>query len=279
MKSAIEAGLLVNKATYDEVFGLCTTGQCTWEYHTLAICSQVEECDYLLNFDSRPPRVLIDEQDLPDSYGHQISNTSILHSQGQYFDGAESRRNATPVDTKTNLPDVAQIYLSYYDPCLSAGTDSGTSNSLWESRQAWKAHKATFKLCVQTRRSSFNASGIHTIVTSTNPDLLWLSETAQVGDEDSKSQHCTQIADESDRYCVQNHILRMIGGQLVRTLDIKGFAKSGILTDSQHDALWAPNLGSDILGLDPGLCAKNISRGIKAFERRTGNIAINLSNA
>ncbi|KAF3041318.1 hypothetical protein E8E12_005682 [Didymella heteroderae] len=42
---------------------------------------------------------------------------------------------------------------------------------------------------------------------------------------------------------------------------------------------WAPNLGRDVLGRDPGICSTGDNYGMKGYERRMNSIAVSLSNA
>jgi hypothetical protein len=281
LKSAIEAGLLAAEVTHDDVTGHCGTEKCSWEpFHTLAICSKVEDADDMLSFEhGKAPRVLLGGDDIKSGdYKLQASGNFNIKSKFFAADRYEGNANAnytkivqlrpTPNNTDTNLADLAQVYLTYFDPCIASYSYEEKKD--WK---AWRAHKATFNLCVQTHNTSYNASGIHTTILSNNPNLKWSNET--VG---QKKQYCTQLPDSKDRFCMEDHLLELIGGQLALTLDTTALW-GGRGDHFDMYSIWSPNLGSDILGPDPGICSSDKNRGIKGYERRMKSIATSLSNA
>ena len=292
LRTAIEAGVLATEVTHDNVTGHCKTEQCFWKpYNTLAICSRVEDATDMLSFDYNPPRVPVggDNITVPENR-YQVPNKSCnFHVQGKFFLanryqlGIEEKealtQRATPNNTETNLPDLAQIYLSYFDPCLGRYNTSGGIEP-----ETWRAYKATFNLCVQTHNSSQNASGMHTTVISNNVDLKWANETYPVNtsDPDSimKNRYCAQPPNSTERFCIEEKALKDIGGQLATTLDIKAYL--GVIGDHYYSyAQWAPNLSNDVLGIepaDPARCSANIS-GMAGYDHRIKNIANSLSNA
>lgn len=175
-----------------------------------------------------------------------------------------ARARATPNNSDTNLPDLAHVYLEYYDPCLGNETQlAGTGN------ETWRAYRAVFNLCVQTHIVSYNTSGMHTNVLSENTNLKWDNEIYQ---------YCTGVPGFTDRFCFYDDDAMLIGGQLAVTLDIGAYWGG----PGDHYYLysnWAPNLGRDVLGRDPGICSTDESLRMRGYERRMNSIAISLSNA
>jgi hypothetical protein len=72
--------------------------------------------------------------------------------------------------------------------------------------------------------------------------------------------------------------MTLIGGQLAITLDI-GAYWGGRGDHYYVYSNWAPNLGRDVLGRDPGICSTDESLRMRGYERRISSIAISLSNA
>jgi hypothetical protein len=179
LKSAIEAGLLAAEVTHNDVSGHCRTEKCSWEpFHTLAVCSKVEDADDMLSFEhGKVPRVLLGGDD-NDSGDERLQAGGNFHIKSKFFaaDRYEGSRNEnytktvrlrpTPNNTDTNLADLAEVYLAYFDPCIAPYSYEEKKD--WKG---WRAHKATFSLCVQTHNTSYNASGIHTTILSDNQNL------------------------------------------------------------------------------------------------------------
>lgn len=300
LKDAIEAGLLAADVSHDNVTAHCEAEKCTWKpYYTLGICSQVEDARHMLVFNREltsernftPPHVPVGGEHLTHKLGkYLIPSQSTFHAQGKFFgadryqaavDGEANKilkERATQNNPATNLPDLAQVYLSYLDPCL------GDYENRKKDTNVWTAHKATFDLCVQSHNSTYNASGMHTRVISQNLDLTWTNETNTEdplmvdGPDMDRRKFCAQPPDSTEKFCIPETTLILIGGQIATTLDIK--ADWGPKDYHYYSyALWAPNIGRDVLGLDPGLCTTDPSRGIKGFEHRIKNIAASLTNA
>lgn len=182
-----------------------------------------------------------------------------------------ARSRATPNNTDTKLPDLAHVYLEYFDPCL----DNGTLLAGREHK-AWKAHKAVFNLCIQTHDVSYNVSGVHTKVLSENTNLRWNNETVTEG-LNERQQYCTEVPGSADRFCLGDTFTTIIGGQLAITLDI-GAYWGGRGDHYYVYSNWAPNLGRDVLGSDPGICNADESRGMEGYESRMKSVALSLSN-
>jgi hypothetical protein len=281
LKSAIEAGLLAAEVTHDDVAGHCGTEKCSWEpFHTLAVCSKVEDADDMLSFEhGKVPRVLLGGDDI-DTGDHKLQAGGNFNIKSKFFAADRYVGNSnenytkvvrlrpTPNNTDTNVADLAQVYLAYFDPCIAP-----YSQDLENNWKAWRAHKATFSLCVQTHNTSYNASGTHTTILSNNQNLKWSNETVK-----STKQYCTQLPDSNDRFCLEDRTLEFIGGQLALTLDTTAYW-GGRGDHYSIYSIWSPNLGSDVLGRDPGICSSDESRGIKGYERRMKSIATSLSNA
>ena len=280
LKSAIEAGLIATDVTHDDVAGHCGTEKCSWEpFHTLAVCSKVEDADDMLSFKrGKVPRVLLGGDDI-ESGSFKLTAGGNFHIKSKFFAADRYQGNninytkivrlrPTPKNEDTNLADLAQVYLSYFDPCIAPYSQDEETD--WKG---WRAHKATFSLCVQTHSTSYNASGIHTTILSENENLKWSNETVE-----NLKEYCTQLPDSTDRFCMSDGILEVIGGQLALTLDTTAYW-GGVGDHYYVYSIWAPNLGSDVLGPDPGICSSDKSRGIKGYERRMKSIAASLSNA
>ena len=285
LKAAIEAGLLVDgSASHNDVPSHCGSERCLWSpYHTLAVCSRVDDVtDELIRNDQYPPYIELGED-------HTATKKNKLQAPGTFktrskFFGADrysdtdlnitkvARARATPNNSDTNLPDLAHVYLEYYDPCLGNVTQlAGTGN------EAWKAHRAVFNLCIQTHNVSYDASGMHTNVLSENTNLKWENETAYEGLNEYQ-QYCTGVPGSADRFCLRDSFMTLIGGQLAISLDI-GAYWGGRGDHYYVYSNWAPNLGRDVLGRDPGICSTDETLRMRGYERRMSSIAISLSNA
>ncbi|KAH7067186.1 hypothetical protein FB567DRAFT_541918 [Paraphoma chrysanthemicola] len=299
LKSALEAGLLASKVTPSNVTGLCARQTCSWdEYRTLAICSHVNDAEPMLVFPNNttapefPPYVPLGREEFREGVKspYQIAKDSNFHVQARFFaadktDAKDAGQAAarilqarpTPNNTATGLADLAHIYISYYDPCLNV--DGALTNY---DPAAWKAHRASFNLCIQTHNTSYNSSGMHIDVLRTEDKMAWTTETPiyfQVVDPNldvKSSKYCAQVSDSDDKFCMSRRSVRLIGGQLASTLDIS--ARWGAPRNLVYSQ-WAPDLARDILGLDPAVCSNNTIRGKDGFERRMTNIAASLSNA
>ncbi|XPS90735.1 hypothetical protein M3J09_000168 [Ascochyta lentis] len=290
LKSAVEAGLLAADVTPDDVASHCGTEACSWEpYHTLAICSGVEDADHMLSFeDGAVPRVPLGGDDIPQGR-KKIQPESTFRAESKFFaadryEGSTDanytklvRSRPTPNNTETNLPDLAHVYLTYFDPCLGTNNIAGRKD-----RKGWKAHKATFNLCIQTHNTSYNASGMHTTILSNNEKINWSNETVVEYDGSTVpymwKNYCAQLPNSTERFCLADRVMVLLGGQLALTLNTTAYW--GGQGDHYYVySLWAPNLGSDVLGRDPGVCSTDESRGIKGYEHRISNIATSLTNA
>jgi hypothetical protein len=285
LKAAIEAGLLVDgSASHNDVPSHCGSERCSWlPYHTIAVCSRVDDVtDELIRNDQYRPYIELGE-DHTATKKNKLQATGTFKTRSKFF-GADrysdtdlnitkvARARATPNNSDTNLPDLAHVYLEYYDPCLgNASQLAGTGN------EAWKAHRAVFNLCVQTHNVSYNASGMHTNVLSENINLKWDNVTAYEGLSEYQ-QYCTGVPGFADRFCLRDSFMTLIGGQLAITLDI-GAYWGGRGDHYYVYSNWAPNLGRDVLGRDPGICITDESLRMRGYERRISSIAISLSNA
>ncbi|KAF3033215.1 hypothetical protein E8E11_000264 [Didymella keratinophila] len=304
LKDAIEAGLLAANVTHDDVRAHCQTDKCSWvPYKTLAVCSKVEDAadmivfdtdrDHATAFDQVPPYVPVGGDNFTDA-GYTIPKytiplSSTFLAQGKFFFADEYhstrepeaakllRQCSTPISSGSNIPDLAQIYITYFDPCLGSFEDRKTNTKLW------KAHKATFNLCLQTHSLHYDASGLHTNVVSQEIDVKWDNSTYKETEVTSieaitRAQWCAHTPPTADVFCIPHTALMLIGGQLVTTLDIKalwGAPKYEYYSYSQ----WAPNLSRDILGPDPGICSTDADRGFEGFKHRMDSLAISLTNA
>ncbi|KAH7066067.1 hypothetical protein BKA63DRAFT_154822 [Paraphoma chrysanthemicola] len=299
LKSALEAGLLASKVTPSNVTGLCARQTCSWdEYRTLAICSHVDDAEPMLVFPTNttapdfPPHIPLGREEFREGVKspYQIAKDSNFHVQARFFAadktdakdaGQEAARvlraRPTPNNTATGLSDLAHIYISYYDPCFKVDGVSMDYNPA-----VWKAHRASFHLCIQTHNTSYNSSGMHTDVLHTEEGMAWNTEipihlTVIDPNLDAKSlKYCAQLSDSDDKFCMSRRSVRLIGGQLASTLDIS--ARWGAPRNLVYSQ-WAPDLGRDILGLDPAVCSNDTILGKDGFERRMTNIAASLSNA
>lgn len=293
LKAAIEAGLLIDSsASHDDVPSYCGSERCSWlPYHTLAVCSRVDNVtDELISNDKYAPYIELGEDHTP-TKDNKLQAIGTFKTRSKFF-GADRysdtdlnmtkvvRARATPNNSDTNLPDLAHVYLEYYDPCLGNASQAGTVN------EAWQAHRAVFKLCIQTHNVSYNASGMHTNVLSENANLKWDTETVRenlIGDNMTPSEYiyqryCTGVPGYADRFCLNDTVARVVGGQLAIILDI-GAYWGGFGDHYYVYSNWAPNLGRDVLGRDPGICSTDKSLRMRGYERRMRSIAISLSNA
>lgn len=290
LRSAIEAGVLAAEVSHADVMGHCNMTECSWEpYNTLAICSRVEKADHMLSFEGRQhPRILVDGADFDQPDGNSQAagggNRSSFFTQSKFFaanivsDSADANSttipllHADPNNYTTGLPDLAHIYLTYVDPCLAP-------NISWRDvigPEAWKAHKAIFNLCVQTHNSSYNASGMHTIVLPTEVNTIWTNENATES-RSARIRYCTKPPGSIDKFCLPLSVLVNIGRQLAASMKIEAdWRGPGDAFYAWSD--WASNLGFDVLGADPGTCNSGTTRGIEAYEHRINNIATSLTN-
>ncbi|KAF2712999.1 hypothetical protein K504DRAFT_370562 [Pleomassaria siparia CBS 279.74] len=272
MANTLNAAMLDSYRSLSNVTGNCPNDRCTWEpYTSLGICYTTEDItstitDYKGNLTVSQRQPVIEAS----VFGDKNTNTSPYWTFGStalYFtDGAELTQESipTPNNTDSNFPDIADIYVLYYDPCHDGTTDYRESKN-------WRAFKATTRLCLQTLQSSFNAS-MNTTMLSSRSDLTWvLSASADTLDE----QYC--VEEKGEIFCIDRPTLRVLGGQMSINFNTTGSLIPG--GDDYYGARWSPNLVQDILGAPATKC-NNATAGLgyEGFSNRIRNIAVAMTN-
>lgn len=285
-KNAIDAGITGADITLSDVPSSCMHNSCAWEpYHTLAICSHVENVTDMLDFSgyNHAAEYWTYRPRIPLPTDHVVEGGSFF-TQGTFFmaedillsDG-RFRNQSTPNNTGTNLPDLAHIYLSYYDPCEATNDTAMMWDSFNKDFTPWRSYKAVFRLCIQALKSTYNASGMHTTIDHEVKPIKWTNTTTDLERYLGGITHwCANSTEIDEQLCLDQGLLQTIGGQLITSLNISAYwAPPG--GDSYFFTENTPNIGLDVLGHDTSRCDPNY-RGFKGWESRVNNIANSITN-
>ncbi|OAL52965.1 hypothetical protein IQ07DRAFT_629469 [Pyrenochaeta sp. DS3sAY3a] len=286
--AAIDNGLISSNVYASNASVQCVTDHCTWEpYTTLGMSVKTEDVTNLL----------VTEPDMPALF--PFANHSWDRTRGYLIPLNEttfqvdtkwifSEEYPTPAaESEEKLADLAQIYLSYYDPCLNTKSDPN-----WRDLKYWRGFRASFRLALFTLKSTYEQH-MTTEVVQTYDDPSWIispliSATGLV----ERQLYCTEH--DGEQFCLRNDKIHTIGEQLDYAMDpsmmwasympvILNQTKSGGVTETSYFLNYAERgqyLLPDVLGTKSMFtCENETGIGLEGFTRKMDNMAISLSNA
>jgi hypothetical protein len=249
----------------------CPSDRCTWEpYTSLGICFDTEDITSSVIAPTKENATSLSPMEISgqDIVFSEFTRDFTFGSAALFFsardpDDEQQKPRPTPNKTDSTFPDIADIFLLYYDPCL--GLHNETSS--------WKAFRANTRLCLQTLNSTFSSSTTTTVIDSKS-DLTWkLSNTSFEG-TDLNQQWCTEH--KSENFCIDRGTLQAMGGQVALTFNNSASLIPG--GDDYYETRWSPNLVHDVLGSAPTECSNETGLGLDGFKKRVQNVAISMTN-
>lgn len=188
---AIRSGMFQNEQSLNDINKNCPTKDCNWPIHrTLAMCTSFQDIHSQLTFINVTTKHRSNEvnkwqmnitarhltiPDLAKRTPWQLESTGTMPdfwvTSLSYND--RFRRNTSEV-ALGQLPDIATIYMLYYDTCTNplSSKDKNTNYSepqFYREKRSWKAWKASIRLCVQSLEVS-SSEGMSPCATSRNKE-------------------------------------------------------------------------------------------------------------
>ena len=243
----------------------CPNDRCTWEpYTSIGICYTTEDITSAiveLNSANTTATVLATTDTTGTGYNISVDDRELsnFESVAFYWDEEIFPPGYVPPPKKTesNIFNLADILLLYYDPCLGDNSEI----------KARKAFRATMSHCLQSLDTNFNISTTSTTLLNTTAALDWTLV--------DNFQYCTGYNRET--FCIDRLSLQTIGGQIAMAFNLST-SLYGIGKDS-HSTIGGLNLIQDILGSEPEQCSNKTGLGFEGFDRRIRNVAISMTNA
>jgi hypothetical protein len=275
MATAISSGMLDPHPyrSLSNVTANCPNDRCTWEpYTSIGICYTTEDItSAIVELKSANTTATVLATTEIAGTGYNISADNWLYiifkSVAFYWDGSFFPTDHIPPPNKTdsNMPNLADILLLYFDPCLGEHGEA----------KAYKAFRATTSLCLQSIDTSFNISTNTTLLSSTTA-LDWTLGTAFEKNLINITQYCTWYNGET--FCIDRLNLIVIGGQIAMAFNqLRKLANS--TEEDTSVTIGGVYLMQDIMGTNPTNCSNETGLGFEGFERRIRNVAISMTNA
>lgn len=199
---------LINDHVYpSNASGTCPTDHCTWDpYTTLGVSVTIEDVTNLLESQpDMPALVPQDKHSFERTDPYYLNKSTFMVDTRWIFDADYP----TPAVSDGRLPDLANIYLSYYDPCLNTNSDLD-----WRALKYWRGFKASFKFSLLRLNSTFTQS-MNTEIKETQDSLPWNSSLApSAAGLVERRLFCAQDGQSPDDFCVRSDKLTTIGEQL-----------------------------------------------------------------
>lgn len=211
--TAIDNGLISTRVHASNSSVQCVTEHCTWEpYTTLAMSVKTEDItDQLVTEPDMPALFPFPNHSWNRTRAYVIPlNESTFQIDTKWI---LSEDFPTPAaESEDRLPDLAQIYLSYYDPCLNSQDDPN-----WRDLKYWRGFRASFRLALLTLKSTYNQH-MNTEIMKTYDDMSWtitpiMSPTRLV----ERYLYCTEHGGE--QFCLRDDKLVTLGEQLDYAMD------------------------------------------------------------
>lgn len=168
---------------------------------------------------------------------------------------------------------IAKTHLFYAPPCEDNSTTSETAHHhqlVWVEPSRWRAHRATWKLCLQTIEASFDNSSLTAKIVDYETDLEW-------HDTSGHPQKCATSKLDGRQYCFSARSHLRMHQVLAEVFNVS--ARLDIGAYRYVYTQWSPVLIRDVLGDNVYACSNNNSQlGFNGFTRKINNVAISLSN-
>lgn len=294
LSAAIKSGLLSPSVSLADVVGRCDTGRCTWEpYRTLALCSYTEDISPSILPNTTNPYADSGLLPIIDTFNSEGFSPPSIPDLGPMFPTGMSSRNAfiskssgvhlfpgtlyenknywyTSNNSNSNLPDIAQTYLLYYDPCEDIGEGITRYNPY-----GWKAFKGRLRMCIQTLQSEYNTT-MKTEVVASEVDITW----EQTEDNGKWPIWCARLKGDAERFCFSRDRIDILPIQLNSVFNVT-MSIYGI--DGSHEVSystdWGPVLVEAVLGPLVQECNRDPGLGFDGFTRIISNVGNSISNS
>ena len=256
-----------------DVIAFCPTSNCTWDlYNSLAVCYSTQELRNAAT--NNNTSFASDQVDSETFWGR----STLGHSFTDNHDAVLPVK--TLEDTFQTVPDIARIYLYFYDPCIgglnmscSSPGSSNDSQSMISNPRNWRALKGTLSICIQTLDTSYyerTFTRVHAI-----PDTTWKYHTVVGSGWTSEGAYRST---GPEKMCVGSEVFNAAANTLQKTFKIS--ANLAPCKASAFFTEWAPQLVVDTLGHHPSVCTTNPgdSSALTGFAGRLQNISISMTN-
>jgi hypothetical protein len=207
--------------------------QCSWDaFKTLALCYSREDVTH---------HIILEDDDV------SLSAFSGFHQKFERYAAFRSRVHgytngtgttvfpATSVSNGTNLPNLAEIYYLFYDPCADPNAFNKSNIT------HWKAYKGTFQFCIQTLNASKvstsnNGATTMTLINS-RVDLNWNATT-----RDGGSTFCTIVNGEETEFCVSEPLMKKLAIHINRIFNATADFSESDHSNDIYNTEWGPLL-------------------------------------
>ncbi|KAF2995327.1 hypothetical protein E8E13_001031 [Curvularia kusanoi] len=252
--------------------GLCLfRGQCSWDaFKTLALCSSGEDVTREITLEDN--RITLPAlKGLLRSDQEPPSFQSGLHGYTRKNGSATATFPATSISDGTNLPNLAEVYYLFYDPCVdSAGVDKSNMTH-------WRAYKGRFQFCIQTLKAiSDSASkdgltkdGTTMTLINSAANLDWNQAT-----RGNYSAFCTKVDGEEEDFCVSEALMQSLASHMSSIFNTTAIFNDSDLRDIQYSSEWGPLLTGPIYRN----CADDMIPRIAFFRDMLEGITYSLTN-
>ncbi|PVH93549.1 hypothetical protein DM02DRAFT_733063 [Periconia macrospinosa] len=253
----------------------CPTGQCSWsDYTTLALCTSLSNITTDLIYQSTDIGDLITLPGITnmDKRIFRTMSLTTVFGNGREtlgFSGQRANLSTLALNKTGNvIQDLAQVYLSYYDPCLA-----DRNLTAYRRTENWRAYKASVGLCLQTLSTNYNSS-TNTSIISSHRDVVWENKK----DEFNISYwHTNHPSAPGDDFSIRESTADYIGGQLGMLFNISASAAPGGV-NYLFGSVAGTAVTNDLYGTNPLVCSNNTENGLKGFTKRLDNLVNSINN-
>lgn len=286
--AAMDNGLINDFIYASNATGHCPTEYCTWDpYTTLGVSVITEDITSMLVRQPDMPAIVpqtnhsFERTEIGDQ-GYLNQSTFQLDTKWIF-----NHEYPTPENNNGRLPDLAHIYLSYYDPCLNLEKSSD-----WRDLKYWRGFKASFKLSLFRLKSTYRQT-MNTEILQTYDDLGW-SNSSYPSIAGLVERHMYCVEQDSDKFCIRSDKLSALGDNLDWAMNPNmmwasyipvalNSTKVGGATELSYQMKYADRaqyLMPDVLGKKSIFRCKNETKiGLEGFTRKMNNVATSLSNS
>lgn len=271
--------------TPSDVHAVCPTGQCTWPpYTTLALCTSISDVSQQLIWQQSNVSEKIGYITLPgmtaatEDNGQTMWLTTIFRTSDNgltHYMGRSANSSHFYINNTDNT--MADIYLAYIDPCLveQKGEFLPQDDPFVAQKQAWRAYKASIRVCLQTLSTKFNGS-TDTSIVSSYTNITW---ERQENNNSLPEWHASHPSAPGDVFTMPDRTAQFLGGQVAMTFNMSASIIPG--GDAyMYGSIFGSSFLKDIYGLNPLACSNNTEDyGLQGFTKRLGYLATGLTNA
>jgi hypothetical protein len=285
---AIGAGLQQNTIDPSDAAAYCPTNKCSWDnFTTVGVCAQTEEITHLIeeriisdgNSSRREPIIQFPFAEPGMIWGPSDSKFQAYTQQIGYYNdpimSSGSPDSQDYVGTRKNddsdLPDIAQVYLMFYDPCLGAKDPSNNTRQM--NVKYWRAFKGRIRLCLQDIEAKFE-NDLKTTILNSRSNVTW----------DPEYQYASQQRESTASQNPPFATIEMMGRILSTTFHFAGTYHN----DADNNTSWwqwegtsnaAAQMTVDVLGYNVSdSCQNRTGLGFEGFAGRLNSVATSITN-